>query len=240
MLAKTYAIAHIIASRGVNDDEAPEWDWDPIGSVLQEETGQEAANTSEECFGAPLVTFLLGTGAQYDEESTARDRRIPELDHMTHEDQEGQQFQTPGGLMQSSQEDRLTLETLGPDYFPPGQDDPRHYFSSPIPSTSVGQSLTPVTTPFASTTPTSLPNTGPQTSPLSHMTSAGTVSSLDGSGVCPECGYKVSVAKEDEDRNKNVRRHLREKHGQSVKCPQCGQNFSRPSNMKRHITNTHE
>ena len=254
MLAKTYAIAHIIASRGVNDNEAPKWDYDPIGGILQEEAGQEAANTLEECFGAnriPLATSLLGTGAQFDEESTdsmnpvsaafdPRDPRIPEFDHITHEDQECQQFQTPGGLMLSSQEDRLTPEILVSNYFPPGQHDSRHYSSSPNPYTSIGQSLTPVATPFASTTPTSLPNTGPQSSPLSHMTSAGTVSSLDGSGVCPECGYKVSVAKEDEDRNKNVRRHMREKHGQSVKCPQCGQNFSRPSNMKRHITNTHE
>lgn len=100
--------------------------------------------------------------------------------------------------------------------------------------------FSPVATPFAWTTPTSLPNTGPQSSLLGHMTSAGTVSSLDGSGVCPECSNKVSAAKKDEDRNKNVRRHIRERHGQSVKCPQCGQTFSRPSNMKRHITNTHE
>ena len=240
MLAEIDAIAHIIASRGVNDDEAPRWDYDPISGILQEQAGQEDANILEECFGAPLVTSLLGTGAQYDKESTARDHRIPELDHMTHEDQECQQFQTPGGLMLSSQEDRLTPETLGSDYVPPGQDDPRQYYSSPLPSTSIGQSLTPVTTPFALTTPTSLPNTGPQSFSLSPMTSAGTVSSFDGSGVCPECSYKVSVAKEDGDRNKNVRRHMREKHGQSVKCPQCGRNFSRPSNMKRHITNTHE
>ena len=238
MLAKTYAIAHIITSRGVNDDEAPEWD--PISGILQEGTGQEAANILEECFGAPLVTSLLGTGAQYHEESTARDRHIPELDHMTHEDQECQQFQTPGGLMLSSQEDRLTPETLGSDYFPPGQDDPRHYFSSPIPSTSIGQTLTPVTTTFASTTPTSLPNTGPQSSSLSHVTSARTSSSLDGSGVCPQCGCKVSAAKKAKYRNNNVRRHIRERHRQSVKCPQCGRNFTRLSNTERHITETHE
>ena len=48
------------------------------------------------------------------------------------------------------------------DYFPLGQYNPRHHFSSAIPYTSIGQSLSPVAIPFAWTTPTSLPNTGPQ------------------------------------------------------------------------------
>ena len=253
MLAKTYAIAHIIASRGVNDDEAPKWDYDPIGGDLQEETGQEAADTWEDCFGVeriPLSTPLFGAGAQFYHESTnsmspvsagfaPHDPHIPELDHMASQAQERQQFQIPRGPMQSSQEDRLTPETSALNYFPLGQHDPRLYLSSPIPYTSVGESLSPVSTPFAWTAPTFPPNTGTQSSLLSHVTSAGTSGSLDSSGVCPDCGYKVSTAKEARVRNNSVRRHIRERHGQSVICPQCGQNFTRPSNMERHITEVH-
>ena len=158
---------------------------------------------------------------------------------MTYEDQELQQYQTPEGLMQPSQEDLLAAQPLVSLHFPLRQHDPRHNSSSSIPNTSIGQSLSSVSTPFAWTMPTSLPSTGPRSSLPSHTTTTGTGSSLDGSGVCPECGHKVSVAKKEEDRNKNVRRHMREQHGQSVKCPQCGKDFSRPSNMRRHITDTH-
>ena len=253
MLAKTYAIAHIIASRGMNDDEPPKCDHDPIGAELQEGTRQEVANTFERHFGAeriPLTTSLLGTGAQFDYESTgSRDpvsalidpynRRIPELDHMRYEDQQCHQFQTPGGLMQSSQEDFLAAQTLLSISFPLRQHHSTQNSSSPMPNTSIGQCLSPVSTPFASATPTSQPNNGPQDSLPSQTTTIGTGSSLDGSGVCPECGHKVSVAKKEENRNNNVRRHMREHHGQSVKCPQCGKDFSRQSNMRRHITDTH-
>ena len=73
MLAKTYAIAYIIASRGMNDEEPPKYYYDPIGGNLQEGTRQEAVKTFEGSFGAdriPLSTPLLGTGAQFDYEST--------------------------------------------------------------------------------------------------------------------------------------------------------------------------
>ena len=251
MLAEMYA--HIVASRGMDDNDAPKWDYDPFDGDLMDSTMKDAPDMLEESCGADRITLptpLLGTGAQFDDKATdymnpvsapfdPHDRRIPELDHMTYEDQKRQQFQTPGRLMQSSQEDRLTPETSVSNYFPLGQHGPRHYFSSPTPYTSIEQSHSPASTPFARSTPISPPNTGPQSSFLSHTTSAGTVSSLDGSGVCPKCGHKVSAAEKAENRNKNVGRHIRERHGQSVKCPQCGQNFTRPSNMKRHITEIH-
>ena len=151
---------------------------------------------------------------------------------MTNEDQQCQQFQAPGGLMQPAQEDLLAAQTLVSLHFPLRQHDPRNHYSSAL-------SYTSVAVPFASAMATSQPNNGPQGSLPSQTTTTGTVSSLDGSGVCPECSRKVSVAKKEEDRNKSVRSHMREQHGQTVKCPQCGKDFSRPSNMRRHITDTH-
>ena len=227
MLAKTSAIAHIIASRGMNDDEPPKCDHDPVGGELQEGTRQEAANTFEGHSGAeriPLTTSLLGTGAQFDYESTgSRDpvsalidphnRRIPELDHMRYEDQQCQQLQTLGSLMQSSQEDLLAAQTLLSITFPLRKHHSTQDSSSPMPNTSIEQPLLPVSTHFASATPTCQPNNGPQGSLPSQTTTIGTGSSLDGSGVCPDCGCKVSVAKKEENRNNNVRRHMREHYG---------------------------
>ena len=51
---------------------------------------------------------------------------------MAYEDQEFQQFQTPGGLTQSSQGETLAPETLVSNYFSLGQHDPRHYLSSAL------------------------------------------------------------------------------------------------------------
>ena len=252
MFAEMYA--HIVASREMDDNEAPKWDYDPFDADLKDKTRQDAANTLEGSRRADRMTLptpLLGTGAQFDHESTecmnlgstpldTHDRRIPELDHMTHEDQTRQQLQTPGSLMQSSQEDRLTPERSVSNYFSVGQHNSRHYLLSSVSLTSVGKSHLQASTPIAKTTPTSLLNTGPHSSLLSRTTSAATASSLDGSGFCPKCGYKVSAAEKPENRNKNVRRHMRERHGQSGTCTECGQTFSRPSNMKRHITDIHK
>ena len=240
MLAEMYAIAHIIPSRGMDDNETPEWHYDFFEQDLQNETRQDAENTLEESCGADQITLsnpFFAMGAQFDNASTDR---IPELEPMTYEDLTRQQFQTPGSFMQSSQEDLLRPETLTSSYFSLGEHDPRHYFSSPIPYTSIEQFHSPASTPITRTRPTSLSNMGPQSSLLSHTTSAATAGSLDGSGVCPECGYKVSTAEKAKHRNDNVRRHIRERHRQSVKCPQCGQNFTRPSNMDRHITIVHK
>ena len=253
-LLRCTQIANIITSRQMNDEEAPKWNYDPFDADLKDETRQDAENRLEESFGADQITLpnpFFAMGAQFDDESTdcmspvpasfnLHGHSIPEPDHMTYEDQTRQQFQTPGSFIQLSPEDRLTPETLASSYFRLGQQDPRHYFSSSTPCTSIEQSLSPASTPIAGTTPTSLPNTGPQSSLLSHTTSAATATSLDGSGVCPQCGYKVSAAAKLEDRNKNVRRHERERHGPPVKCPECGLTFPRPSNMKRHITIVHE
>ncbi len=254
-LLRCTQIAHIIMSRHMNDNGALEWSHDPFDADLNDETQQDAENTLEESCGADRITLsndLLKTGAQFDNESTdftnpvftpfdPHGHRIPELDHMTYEDRTRQRFQTPGSSMRLPQEDRLMPETSASNYFPPGQHDSRFYFLLPMSYTSIEQSHSPasIRIPIARTTPTSLPNTGPQSPLLSSATSVTTASSRDGSGVCPECGDKVSNAAKLVDRNKNVNRHMRERHGQPVNCPECDQTFPRPSNMQRHFNNTH-
>ena len=235
-----------IASRGMDDNEAPTWDYDPIDEDLKDETRQDAANTLEESCGADQSTLpspFFGMGAHFDDEFDDESTDLlSELDHMTNEDQTRQHFQRPGSFMQSSNEALLRPETSASNYFLPGQHGPRHYSSSPIPYTSIEQSHSPASTSIARTAPTSLLTTGPQSSLLSHTTSAATTSSLDGSGVCPQCGYKVSTAEKPKDRNNNVNRHMREQHrqGQSVKCPEGDHTSQRSSNEGRHIRLVHQ
>ena len=167
--------------------------------------------------------------------------RMLELDHMSDEDQMGQRFQTPGRFTQSSQGDHLTPIISASTHFLLGKDDARHYFLLAAPNTSIGQSHSLASTPIARTTPTSLLNTGPKNSLLGQTTSAATTVSLDGSGVCPTCGSKISAAKTAENRNKNVNRHMRERHGpKRVECPECSQSFPRRNNMMRHVNEVHK
>ena len=246
-------IANIITSRHMNDNAAPAWNHDPFDEDLKDDIRTE--NTSEKSYGADQATLLnsfSGIGAQFDKISTSymnsastplspHYHRMLELDHMSYEDQTGQRFQTPGRFTQSSQGDRLTPITSASTHFLLGQHDPRHYFSFATPNTCIGQSHSLASTPIARTTPTSLLNTGLKSSLLSHTISAATTGSLDGSGVCPTCGSKVSAAEKAVNRNKNVRRHIRERHGQNpVECPECPQTFPRRSNMMRHVNEIHK
>ena len=250
---KCTQIANIITSRHVNDNAAPEWNHDYFDEYLKDDTRTE--NTSEKSYGADQTTLLnsfSGMGAQFDETPTTymnsastppnpHYHGMPELDHISGEDQTGQRFQTPGRFTHSSRGDHLTPITPASTHLLLGQDNPRHYFSFATPNTSIGQSHSLVSTPITRTTPTSLLNTDLESSLPGHTTSAATTGSLDGSGVCPTCGSKVSAAKTAEYRNKNVNRHMREKHKQKrVECPECPQSFPRRHNMTRHVNEVHK